>query len=48
MEFTYIGDGGVCVVVGGHIRLGDAQMGRKLVEGIIAKDAEEIGRVLQM
>lgn len=48
MRFTYIRNGGVRVVVGGHVGLGNAQMGRKLVEGIIAKDAEEIRRVLQM
>ena len=48
MRFTYIRNGGVRVVVGGHVGLGDAQMGRKLVKGIIAKDAEEIRRVLQM
>lgn len=48
MRFTYIGDDGVRVVVGGHVWLWDAQTGRKLVKGIIAKDAEEIRRVLQM
>lgn len=48
MRFTYIGDGGVRVVVGGHVGFGDTQMGRKLVKRIIAKDAEEIRRVLQM
>ena len=48
MRFTYIRNGGVRVVVGGHVGLGEAQIRRKLVKGIIANDSEKIRRVLQI